>query len=147
MKYSCSNLRRALDQHLQNTWCRPMTTPSPSCTAVHLQPEFEEGGVIPLDVMPLNGVGQTFTILNRAPGSLALGKMAAILKFRVKEVDPSTGETSNSPRAKPGYLVCSCSGRLYRGGGSPQPSGARPGALAPAVGCLSTCYSTGCRHE
>mmetsp|Transcript_25184 Transcript_25184/g.54739 ORF Transcript_25184/g.54739 Transcript_25184/m.54739 type:complete len:900 (-) Transcript_25184:336-3035(-) len=54
--------------------------------------EFEEESVIPLDVMPLNGVGQTFTVLRRPENSWALGKLVNILKFKVKEIDPSTGE-------------------------------------------------------
>lgn len=37
-------------------------------------------------------VGQCFTILSRPEGSLAAGKIANVLKFRVKEIDPSTGE-------------------------------------------------------
>ncbi|KAL6759224.1 adaptin N terminal region-domain-containing protein [Haematococcus lacustris] len=55
--------------------------------------EFEEESVVPLEVMPLNGVGHAFTVLRRPLGSLALGKMAAVLKFKVKEVDPTSGET------------------------------------------------------
>eukprot|EP00798_Chlamydomonas_sp_ICE-L_P030905 gene30905-35958_t len=54
--------------------------------------EFEEETVVPLDSMPLNAVGHTFTVLARPPNSWALGKMANILRFRVKEVDPSSGE-------------------------------------------------------
>mmetsp|Transcript_62 Transcript_62/g.100 ORF Transcript_62/g.100 Transcript_62/m.100 type:complete len:901 (-) Transcript_62:1459-4161(-) len=54
--------------------------------------EFEEEATVPLDVMPVNGVGHTFTVLRRPPGSYALGKFVSILKFRVKEIDPSTGE-------------------------------------------------------
>ncbi len=38
--------------------------------------------MVPLDVMPLNGVGHTFTVLRREPGSIALGKLVNILKFR-----------------------------------------------------------------
>lgn len=56
-----------------------------------LQEEFEEDFVVPLDVMPLNGVGQTFTVLKRPAGSVALGKFVNILKFKVKEIDPSSG--------------------------------------------------------
>lgn len=47
---------------------------------------------MPLDVMPLNGVGHTFTVLRRPAGSFTLGKFLNILKFRVKEIDPSTGD-------------------------------------------------------
>lgn len=51
---------------------------------------FEEELTIPLDQMPLNAVGQTFTVLAREAG-WPLGRMANILRFRVKEVDPSSG--------------------------------------------------------
>jgi hypothetical protein len=37
-------------------------------------------------------VGQCFTILSRPGGSLSAGKIANVLKFRVKEIDPTTGE-------------------------------------------------------
>ena len=56
-----------------------------------MQEEFEEESVIPLDVMPLNAVGHTFTVLRRPEGSVALGKTANILRFKLKEIDPSTG--------------------------------------------------------
>ncbi|KAG1663110.1 hypothetical protein FOA52_010513 [Chlamydomonas sp. UWO 241] len=54
--------------------------------------EFDEAGVVPLDVMPLNGVGHCFTILSRPAGAFSTGKFANILQFTVKEVDPGTGE-------------------------------------------------------
>lgn len=56
------------------------------------QEEFEAEDVLPLDVMPLNAVGHTFTILHRPAGSWALGKFANILRFKVKEIDPTSGE-------------------------------------------------------
>jgi hypothetical protein len=42
--------------------------------------------------MPLNEKGQCFTVLKRAAGGLATGKMMNVLKFTVKEIDPSSGE-------------------------------------------------------
>lgn len=48
--------------------------------------------MVPLAVMPLNGVGQTYTVLARPHNSLAVGKFVNILKFQVKEIDPGTGE-------------------------------------------------------
>lgn len=56
------------------------------------QEEFEEEAELPLDVMPLNAVGHTFTILRRPAGSWALGRFANILRFKVKEIDPTSGE-------------------------------------------------------
>eukprot|EP00887_Chlorella_sp_A99_P007682 scaffold20.g7682.t1 len=54
--------------------------------------DFSEELVLPLAVMPQSGAGQTYTVLSRAPGSLALGRFVNILRFRIKEIDPSTGE-------------------------------------------------------
>lgn len=53
--------------------------------------EFDEETSVPLDVMPLNAVGQTFTVLRRGEG-WPLGKFANVLKFKVKEIDPTSGE-------------------------------------------------------
>ncbi|KAG2436060.1 hypothetical protein HYH02_011571 [Chlamydomonas schloesseri] len=54
--------------------------------------DFEEAFTIPLDCMPLNGVGQCYTVVTRPPGAIATGKIVNILKFKVKEIDPGTGE-------------------------------------------------------
>eukprot|EP00198_Chlamydomonas_reinhardtii_P001857 XP_001691193.1 gamma-cop [Chlamydomonas reinhardtii] len=54
--------------------------------------DFEEAFTIPLDTMPLNGVGQCYTVVTRPPGAIATGKIVNILKFKVKEIDPGTGE-------------------------------------------------------
>lgn len=50
--------------------------------------------MLPLSVMPGEGspAGQTYVVLARPPGSMALGRFANTLRFRVKEIDPSTGE-------------------------------------------------------
>jgi hypothetical protein len=49
--------------------------------------------VLPLAVMPGvdGGAGQTYVVLARPPGSMALGRFVCTLRFRVKEIDPSTG--------------------------------------------------------
>jgi coatomer protein complex subunit gamma len=57
-----------------------------------LQEAFEAESVVDLPSMPLNDVGQCFTVLQRPAGSLATGKMANVLKFTVKEIDPSSNE-------------------------------------------------------
>ncbi|KAL4437499.1 hypothetical protein ABPG77_003480 [Micractinium sp. CCAP 211/92] len=54
--------------------------------------EFSEELVLPLAEMPHEGAGQTYVVLARPPGSMALGRFVNILRFRVKEIDPSTGE-------------------------------------------------------
>eukprot|EP01025_Chloroclados_australasicus_P024171 TRINITY_DN2432_c1_g1_i1.p1 TRINITY_DN2432_c1_g1~~TRINITY_DN2432_c1_g1_i1.p1 ORF type:complete len:890 (-),score=110.07 TRINITY_DN2432_c1_g1_i1:397-3066(-) len=54
--------------------------------------EFEDDVTVPLKVMPHNGVGQTYVLLKRPEGSISLGKFVSILRFKVKEVDPSSGE-------------------------------------------------------
>jgi coatomer protein complex subunit gamma len=56
-----------------------------------VQPDFEAETVLPLACMPLNEVGQCFSVLRR-PAGLSAGKMGCVLKFTVKEIDPSTGE-------------------------------------------------------
>ncbi|KAK9828743.1 hypothetical protein WJX72_001875 [[Myrmecia] bisecta] len=55
--------------------------------------DFEEEAVLPLASMAYGSVGQTYVVLARPEGSMALGKFVNILKFKVKEIDPSTGET------------------------------------------------------
>jgi coatomer protein complex subunit gamma len=55
-------------------------------------PAFEAESVLPLPSMPLNEVGQCFSVLRRPAGGVASGKMANVLKFVVKEIDPSSGE-------------------------------------------------------
>lgn len=50
-------------------------------------------------------VGQCFTVLSRPPGSLASGKIGNVLKFRVKEIDPSTGEAEEEGYEDE-YQVC-----------------------------------------
>eukprot|EP00897_Mesotaenium_endlicherianum_P003909 jgi/Mesen1/3546/ME000198S02746 len=54
--------------------------------------EFEEVASVPLKVLSYGAPGQTFVALAKPDGSLSLAKFANTLKFRVKEVDPSTGE-------------------------------------------------------
>lgn len=56
------------------------------------QEDFDEEMVLPLATMPLNAVDQTYTVLARPAGGYSSGKCGNILKFTVKEVDPSTGE-------------------------------------------------------
>lgn len=55
---------------------------------------FSEELSLPLRVMPgqEEGAGQTYVVLARPPGSLAYGSFLATLRFRVKEIDPTTGE-------------------------------------------------------
>jgi len=57
----------------------------------YTQEGYEDDGVVPLRVMPLKGVGHTFTILKRPAGTLPVGELSNILRFTVKEIDPGTG--------------------------------------------------------
>lgn len=41
--------------------------------------------------MSYNLMGQTYVLLGRPEGSMALGKITGSLAFRIKEIDPSTG--------------------------------------------------------
>ncbi|KAK9907459.1 hypothetical protein WJX75_004057 [Coccomyxa subellipsoidea] len=54
--------------------------------------EFEAELSLPLARMEYGSVGQTYVLLQRAPDSLAMGKLGANLQFTVKEIDPSSGE-------------------------------------------------------
>ncbi len=47
--------------------------------------------VLPLDEMPHTGEGQTYVVLSRPANSMLMAKLVAILKFKVKEIDPTTG--------------------------------------------------------
>ena len=47
---------------------------------------------MPLAAMPLNRPGQCYTVFRREGGACALGKFTCMLKFTVKEVDPTSGE-------------------------------------------------------
>ena len=63
-------------------------------------PDFEEVMALPLTVAPQDGTsGQAYVVLARAggdeegaPAALTMGSFGCTLKFRVKEIDPSTGE-------------------------------------------------------
>lgn len=69
-------------------------------TSVHLQLHYDTFVLLslspPLCMVAssplLLQVGQCFTVLARPEGGLAAGKIANVLKFRVKEIDPTTGE-------------------------------------------------------
>lgn len=54
-------------------------------------PDYEEVMSLPLAVAPQDGAGQAYVILARKSG-LSLGRFGCTLRFRVKEIDPSTGE-------------------------------------------------------
>ena len=64
----------------------------PVCLAAWCaQDQFSEEMVLPLATMPWEGSGATYVVLARPPGSMALGRFACTLRFKVKEIDPSTG--------------------------------------------------------
>ena len=52
---------------------------------------FEEVATVPLDEMPLGRAASTFVAFARADASAAAAKFSAVLRFTVREVDPSTG--------------------------------------------------------
>jgi hypothetical protein len=60
-----------------------------------LQEGFTEDVSLPLAEMPLNAAGQCWTVLRIAGGLGAMpsGKLGCVLRFMVKEIDPTTGET------------------------------------------------------
>jgi coatomer protein complex subunit gamma len=55
-------------------------------------PDFEEEASIALPAAPYDAAGQAYVVLRRPPGALALGRFACTLRFRVREIDPATGE-------------------------------------------------------
>ena len=55
-------------------------------------PDLEEETSIPLAVAPNDGAGQAYVVLRRTVEGPAVGTIASILKFKVKEIDPGTGE-------------------------------------------------------
>ncbi|XP_071691790.1 coatomer subunit gamma-like [Rutidosis leptorrhynchoides] len=54
--------------------------------------EFEELVTKPLKSLPYDTPGQTFVAFEKPEGVSAVGKFSNVLRFIVKEVDPSTGE-------------------------------------------------------
>ncbi|KAH9624671.1 hypothetical protein KSS87_001681 [Heliosperma pusillum] len=54
--------------------------------------EFDEVASKPLNSLPYDTPGQTFVAFQKPEGVPAVGKFSNILRFFVKEVDPSTGE-------------------------------------------------------
>lgn len=57
--------------------------------------EFAEVAIKPLRTLPYDTPGQTFVAFQKPEGVPAVGKFSNILRFIVKEVDPSTGETED----------------------------------------------------
>ena len=55
-------------------------------------PDLEEDRSIPLAVAPNDGAGQAYVVLRRTVEGPATGTIASILKFKIKEIDPATGE-------------------------------------------------------
>ena len=54
--------------------------------------DFEEEASIPLAVAPNEGAGQAYVVLQRIGGGPSVASIPCTLKFKVKEIDPSTGE-------------------------------------------------------
>lgn len=55
------------------------------------QEGFEEEEVLPLARMVYGEVGQSYVALARPEGATLVGKLTNVLKFTVKEIDPTTG--------------------------------------------------------
>ena len=55
-------------------------------------PDLEEESSIPLAVAPNEGAGQAYVVLRRTAEGPVIGSIASILKFKIREIDPSTGE-------------------------------------------------------
>ena len=77
--------------------CQHLSPASLTLATCHLlQEELEQGPLIPLATMAYKEQGQTYTVLRRPPEVLAGGKLEAVLHFKVKEIDPSTGDCDRS---------------------------------------------------
>lgn len=70
-----------------------------------MQEGFEEEAVLPLARMVYGEVGQSYVALARPEGATLVGKFTNVLKFTVKEIDPTTG-LLHSYR-QPAKLKCS----------------------------------------
>ncbi|KAK8625005.1 hypothetical protein V6N13_089888 [Hibiscus sabdariffa] len=57
--------------------------------------EFAEVASKPLKSLPYDSPGQTFVAFEKPEGTPAIGKFSNMLRFIVKEVDPSTGEAED----------------------------------------------------
>ncbi|KAL0384099.1 UNVERIFIED_CONTAM: Coatomer subunit gamma-2 [Sesamum radiatum] len=57
--------------------------------------EFSEVGTKPLRSLPYDTPGQTFVAFEKPEGVPAVGKFSNVLRFTVKEVDPSSGEAED----------------------------------------------------
>ncbi|XP_022876273.1 coatomer subunit gamma-2-like isoform X1 [Olea europaea var. sylvestris] len=57
--------------------------------------EFSEVGSKPLKTLPYDTPGQTFVAFEKPEGFPSVGKFSNVLRFTVKEVDPSTGEAED----------------------------------------------------
>ncbi|GER28956.1 coatomer subunit gamma [Striga asiatica] len=57
--------------------------------------EFSEVGAKPLKSLPYDTPAQTFVAFEKPEGVPAVGKFSNVLRFTVKEVDPSTGEAED----------------------------------------------------
>ncbi|CAA0826430.1 Coatomer subunit gamma [Striga hermonthica] len=57
--------------------------------------EFSEVGAKPLKSLPYDTPAQTFVAFEKPEGIPAVGKLSNVLRFTVKEVDPSTGEAED----------------------------------------------------
>lgn len=55
-------------------------------------PGWAEAAALPLGVAPNEGAGQAYVVLSREEGALPMGLLPCVLRFRVKEIDPGTGE-------------------------------------------------------
>ena len=62
-----------------------------TCAVLLPQEEFSEQAVVPVKELPHGEAHRTFVVLARPEGSIALGRLVNVLRFTVKEIDPSTG--------------------------------------------------------
>ena len=64
----------------------------------HAQEGLEEEAAVPLARMEYGIVGQSYVLLRREAGAMALGKLGTTLQFTVKEIDPASGAQRSALR-------------------------------------------------
>lgn len=98
-----------------------------------VEPEVAAALSISLPSMPVDGEGQTFVVLEREEGTLPVGRIGCTLSYRMREIDPATGEAEEEGYQDE-YQVSRCSwprGRCSWPRGCP--TGIHDGALASCL--------------
>ncbi|XP_022148569.1 coatomer subunit gamma-like [Momordica charantia] len=97
-EYAVNVVKHIFDRHVVFQYNCTNTIPEQQLENVNVivdaseADEFSEVVSKPLRTLPYNTPGQTFVAFEKPDGVAAVGKFSNMLKFIVKEIDPSTGE-------------------------------------------------------